>query len=541
MFKLVTRPRIRPRHLLLPIAGALILAAVLYWLVAGAQSELPTGPNACTTLGCGEYAKRLHATVNRSANPCQSFTRFVCSGWNHNNPWSVREDYFRLALSRLNRTLHKVKWPSRGQNEEQRAAAVYQSCDDVFQGKTDQLPAVKTALAEAGISVADITATVTHINLTESRWLETLEKLNVSARSPFLLTTQLRYVQAVFGLWEAFGEDSFHVLVSWWTVQIAALYANRDLILNVYYPYPEFADVYHVAFCVGRAAYFSSHAVFARHSREIVKGGVEDVARKLVLTVRRAFLRRLLRWNSADVDVTSITNWTSLSVAFRSFDYLNGTEIVESGPIPGMTRSFVHNWKHSVLIKRTLDSESLLAAIDYLLTQFFVVNEHDSQLLPYALSYPLFDLDLPAAVNYGGLGADVGNGLAVFLLHGLASANSSIRNSFLECMSQTLLTHGLGTWGTWMGYIYQAVMFGALIDAYKESDFGVYLPLPGFEGYNGLQTLFLSQCYTWCGGSHDGAGEFRCDIYLQHVPEFAEAFNCSKGDPMYPGHQCKLF
>lgn len=84
-------------------------------------------------------------------------------------------------------------------------------------------------------------------------------------------------------------------------------------------------------------------------------------------------------------------------------------------------------------------------------------------------------------------------------------------------------------------------MFGALIDAYKDSDFGVDLPLPGFEGYNGLQTLLMSQCYAWCAGSHHQAADFRCDIYLQHVPEFAEAFNCSKGDPMYPALQCRLF
>ncbi|KAH9373347.1 hypothetical protein HPB48_018400 [Haemaphysalis longicornis] len=111
-----------------------------------------TSPNVCQTYACRNYAGRLLASINKWVNPCHSFTHFVCDGWQKNHKLSVWEMQFgHDVLNRLTQTLLRIPVPATGQNEEQQAAALYRSCREVLLGKSDQLPAVKEALLDAGI------------------------------------------------------------------------------------------------------------------------------------------------------------------------------------------------------------------------------------------------------------------------------------------------------------------------------------------------------------------------------------------------------
>ncbi|XP_077516866.1 uncharacterized protein LOC144127791 [Amblyomma americanum] len=105
----------------------------------------------CRTGRCLEYARRLRNTLNTSLNPCESFTRFVCDGLRRRNRLSVREEAFLGVVRKLSSLLLSVPVPSRGQTSLQRAAAFYRSCDDVLQGRADELRKVKKALLDAGI------------------------------------------------------------------------------------------------------------------------------------------------------------------------------------------------------------------------------------------------------------------------------------------------------------------------------------------------------------------------------------------------------
>ncbi|KAH9366138.1 hypothetical protein HPB48_008139 [Haemaphysalis longicornis] len=602
-------------------------------------------------------ARRLRATVNRSVNPCQSFTRFVCDGWRRDNPHSVWQDQFRLVLKRLDTALHGVQWPRTGQNEEQRAAAVYQSCDDVFKGKRDELPAVKAALAEAGIiwpqisrgadvlytllycslklgwdpllhvnvdaiseknvtlvvspgrsifilrglyyrphrspgigeayfdflrnafrqagntsnsdvvtynatahyhniamprlgrvvkdvpeagPFADILASATHIDIAEVHWTETLQKLNVSqsANPPLLLTNHPTYMRGIVRTWTDLGNDPFHVFVSWCTVQVAALYSNEKLIFN-HYDFNQLAvDFYHASFCVTRAAYFSRDGTFSKFNRDVLKRGSEDAARRLALSVRSAYFRRLSSWDHFDKNITVIANWSSLATVFRSFDYGKAKKTAYKQPFPDMSHSFVSNWKHSVLVKSSQEVQDLLAAIAQKLFYIHTKGFQDFELMPYSLSYPLFDFELPRAVNYGGLGSLVSSAISAGMLFWYRNRNSSLIQPFLDCMRR-------GPFGNVSSgieaYANAALLLGPVVDAYNKSGEFYDMPVEGFEDYSGLQTLFMSHCYILCGGHSDPDGDAACDISLQYVPEFAEAFKCNQGDPMFPSHQCRLF
>ncbi|KAL1416314.1 hypothetical protein MTO96_006342 [Rhipicephalus appendiculatus] len=62
--------------------------------------------NQCTTQSCTSYSSLLLDTINRSVDPCQSFTRFVCDGWKQKPPLSVREIHIANVLGRVGAFRH---------------------------------------------------------------------------------------------------------------------------------------------------------------------------------------------------------------------------------------------------------------------------------------------------------------------------------------------------------------------------------------------------------------------------------------------------
>ncbi|KAL1416749.1 hypothetical protein MTO96_000695 [Rhipicephalus appendiculatus] len=103
--------------------------------------------NLCVTHACRAYSRRLSSSINRSVNPCEHFTHFVCDGWQQRQNLDVWEERFLLFMNRLHTTLNNIHVPAEGQDDEQRAAALYRSCYNVFEGKSDELASIKEALA----------------------------------------------------------------------------------------------------------------------------------------------------------------------------------------------------------------------------------------------------------------------------------------------------------------------------------------------------------------------------------------------------------
>ncbi|KAH6941226.1 hypothetical protein HPB50_015116 [Hyalomma asiaticum] len=105
----------------------------------------------CKTLACEEFSRRLLDSINRSVSPCVSFDHYVCDGWRATHDLSVREDSFQSILGRLYRNVRDMDVPKRGQDDKQRAAAFYRSCECVGKGDCDELPVVLRALKDAGV------------------------------------------------------------------------------------------------------------------------------------------------------------------------------------------------------------------------------------------------------------------------------------------------------------------------------------------------------------------------------------------------------
>ncbi|KAH9374276.1 hypothetical protein HPB48_005596 [Haemaphysalis longicornis] len=131
---------------------SVIAAVVITTLIYFKKYPQPFEGDGCRSPQCNDYATLLTSSINASVSPCESFTRFVCSGWERRNELSVREHFYSQGLERIMRIVRNADEPASSPISLKQAAAVYTSCDDVLSGRTDELPTVKRALLEAGIT-----------------------------------------------------------------------------------------------------------------------------------------------------------------------------------------------------------------------------------------------------------------------------------------------------------------------------------------------------------------------------------------------------
>ncbi|KAK8756626.1 hypothetical protein V5799_000674 [Amblyomma americanum] len=628
----------------------IFLIRMMYWVKFVAVS------NFCTTDACHAYSKNLLESINKSVDPCQSFTQFVCGGWEQKHLSSVRETHIFDILDNLRRTARAMEIPVRGQSEAQRAAKLFLSCDDVLNGRSDQLRAVKRALESAGIvwpeqpSKADALHTLLHSSLvlgwgtlldfvivrsphqdalvikagralllvidhtrgfkteaarvsyftqlwgsfqrdhsghgtvtvsyedtvvieslcmerlaklyfthergsvlsqlekvkdingtrmTVNRWLTNLAILNITfPKGIHLTTTTSEYFGAVLDLWAELGEGRFHLLVSWCTVQVAALYANQELISNFYAHSPKMATTYHGIFCVSRTMYLSAHTLFSSYDADILQSDAGEDAQATILSVREAFRRRLMKWAYSDPNVTVVSNWSSLEAVFRNFAATNYTS--PFGDFSDMTDSLADNWHKVTQLAGGATGTFAMPYLVYRLHYHVVLpDEQDFQLMPYALSFPLFHDELTAAINYGGLGAVVSRALGRLFIDAYETAGPALARRIemvLNCV------YGQAPTDEDTGVDTRAEAFGmsAVVDAYKNVD-PPDQSVSGLEEYTGTQLFFIALCYHKCRGRAKRNLETVCDIPFKYFPEFAAAFRCDPRTSMHPLQRCGLF
>ncbi|KAK8788860.1 hypothetical protein V5799_021365 [Amblyomma americanum] len=377
----------------------------------------------------------------------------------------------------------------------------------------------------------------TFLGLGESRWVEVLRKMNLTVSENLQLrTTGRRFLYAFFNLWDNYGEAGAYSFTAWCTVQVAALFANRELVLNYHGGSIRRAAAYHGAFCVTAAYTFSRYALLGSYHAEVLRGWTRPVAETMTRAVGDAFLKRLSRWRHLKSNIEVVANWSSLSRAFNGFDAVHDLALGPAGF--DMTTSFVMNWRRSTLVPSSLDDMVLVAAINSLeLFALYIVGERRHfQLLAAALSFPLFDLGLTAAVNYGGLGARVAWALGLLFLaaYGSDERSNELISHLKSCVASKSRTEDADA------VTAVAVTAAALLDAFEADTEASRLPIPHVQGFTSTQLFFVALCFTLCEGSDSGGLAGVCDRSLKHVHRFAEAFECARGSPMHPAQRCEL-
>ncbi|KAL3210201.1 hypothetical protein MRX96_037338, partial [Rhipicephalus microplus] len=352
----------------------------------------------------------------------------------------------------------------------------------------------------------------TFLGLGDSRWISVLSKWNVPVARHFkVYTSGHHFVYTFFDLWDNHGETGTYGYTSWCTVQVAALYANRDLILNYYGGSARRAQAYHGAFCVTAAYVFSRYALFGSYSAEIIRGNMLKMAENLTRAVGDSFLRRLTRWRHFKRHIQVVSNWSSLSKAFRSFETVQDTEFAPTGL--DMTDSFVQNWRKSTLVTRSTDDSVLLAATNSL--ELFAVYalgpQKNFQLLPAALSFPLFDTALTTPVVYAGFGASVAWALGLLFL--AAYSSDPMTNATVAQLMNCVAGKSGGTALDVDAVTAVALAADAVLDALEQD----------------------AQ-----GGVSSGSRDDICDLSLRHVRRFALAFDCAAESPMNASQRCEV-
>ncbi|XP_075749157.1 neprilysin-1-like [Rhipicephalus microplus] len=124
---------------------------VSFTILAYAVKRAPRGYSVCSSIACSDYSSILRKSMNLSMNPCRSFTRYVCDGWDA-PVYSVQESVYVAMLSRLSQAVRNVHVPARGQSVVQRASVFYNSCNALLQGDHDELADVKDLLSRVGVT-----------------------------------------------------------------------------------------------------------------------------------------------------------------------------------------------------------------------------------------------------------------------------------------------------------------------------------------------------------------------------------------------------
>ncbi|KAH9368292.1 hypothetical protein HPB48_008042 [Haemaphysalis longicornis] len=326
------------------------------------------------------------------------------------------------------------------------------------------------------------------------------------------LSKHKTYLESFLKLWSDNGTEAAHLFVSWCTVQVAALYVNEKLIVNYYQGSREAAYVHHGIFCLTRAFYFFRQSLFSGYNYQVLHGLNAVAVENFTLSVRTALSRRISRWQHFDENVTIVSNWNSLDVLFRLFRHEGVAGVGSDVPVAG--EYFVDKWRHSSGTYLSPNDADALLFMTKLTFWIQRTVEPDVTLMPYALSFPLFDTALTPAINYGGLGTVVALGIAKLFLD--AYKNAPRTQPHVAELERCMRDSSGSKVEDVAGAVAEAIAASAVFDAYNRSRSDV--EEQGLEGIEltAPQLLFVSMCFAKCPGRGRPLPDSLCDLPLQH-------------------------
>ncbi|KAL3196350.1 hypothetical protein MRX96_001685 [Rhipicephalus microplus] len=406
----------------------------------------------------------------------------------------------------------------------------------------------------------------------ESRWRSALSAYGLTlhkGRHLLVQTKHVDFLRAFMDAWESNGEVDTHLFISWLTIQLAALFARRSLILSFYGSHRG-AQVMHGAFCLARTYLLYGSAAFASYSADTLFATLRRNAEALAMAVRQTLRTSIAQWPHRNDGTPIAVDWNSSDIMFKvlRFSEWNGcclyggsskVRCERQAVVPQITtspdtRTWVTLWfptgaTPSPPVSRRRPHRELpsFKAIEAL--AFHAQLEDDFVLMPYAFSFPLYDVDALRAINYGGLGGQVAQALGELLLKAYRDSNfpaiDSIRR-MTRCMEMKNATTAHAE-----ALALQVLSFNVLYDAYRAAGEARDRRLVGFEKLTPAQLFFVAACYARCpGGAQvsnspalpltDAPYEPDCDDLLQRTAQFANAFECDQQDSTKAGDECEL-
>ncbi|KAK8758557.1 hypothetical protein V5799_003811 [Amblyomma americanum] len=365
----------------------------------------------------------------------------------------------------------------------------------------------------------------------KARWQSALASYGVPNETVIYETEVLPFVTQFFGLWERYGEAMTEILVSWCTVQVAALYANQRLISN-YYGTRDAALFHQGAFCLSKAYLVAGFSVFDPEGSGHTGSYTGDKVANIAFFVRRSFLGRLEGWKHFEPQRAVVADWDSLSVVFSAADGHGAKVVTDNRSYPDMGDSLAENWRDAAVPLRVMRHDAAYVALKS--SQYHVVLKHDIVLLPFATALPQYHPNATEAVNYAGLGKEVALALSqsfldTYILFEPAKTAIETVSSCMGTLHGASLSNNL-----------EVLALGAVFDAYKNITGDEEIRLVGLEQYSASQIFFIASCYAKCAGTF--SREFEdCNGALRHFEAFSHAFGCPRNSHMNSARRCHLF
>ncbi|KAK8762645.1 hypothetical protein V5799_026089 [Amblyomma americanum] len=630
---------------------AIALAATAAVLVVFYVVQSTFKRQVCTTAACESFAKLLGESVNASANPCDSFGRYVCDGWRIGNVVSVQEVIYQTALEAIVKSIAKVAIPETSQNAGEQTAALFRSCytsQDRLDAEESLL--VREYLTQAGVtwpwvpaqpdvletsmflafelgwpavldfklerdsssttvvidparslalvlraelqvsseeawkryfdalvllfSIGDGSSTVTYSDVHDADllmkkrlrdalvrnwtrlemnnlypggevWANALAKRNITG-SLRLMSSSSSFVPEFVELWKEYGEAKMHLYVSWCAVRYVARFLNRQLLFtNVGHRHysTSISSMTCLLFTYGMVG----DAVFVPYSAQVLRSGVRSDVAKLVMAVRKAFTQRFLKDPLFSTDMAMITEWASVRDVFKAFDYRFEHDLrLSFRGYPDLTTSFVRNWRNLSRSRYLNDTEPVHHyAVDTIMKgdlYSILKSSKDFALLPFALTFPMYDADMSIALKYGTLGTLLARASAEIALNHYAAHASTAERVFAaeKCFAKDSRTMSIVPQED---VLLEAVALEAALDAFQEAAEDSRKGQDGLGGYSAIEAFFLSWCFTKCAApaTTRSADVDRCSAPLRHVQRFSDAFSCQPETSLNPVNKCRLF
>ncbi|XP_075541008.1 uncharacterized protein LOC142575486 [Dermacentor variabilis] len=278
-------------------------------------------------------------------------------------------------------------------------------------------------------------------NLTEARWNATLHSVGIGPRVSFRTTHPL-FMTQFLALRNSLGESKIHQFVSWFTVQVAALYTNQRLIAN-YYGTEKTASLWHGAFCFSKAYLLSGTAAFNASFNYMQDSDIRAEALELLWGVRISFLSALQRWpysdNASVNEMLAISELDFAAKTFAVFDERNEGSGSSALATADMTDSLVDNWIAAAVPYKEDVTQSASTSIAQL-SFTTLSSDGDVALMPYAFSFPFFDVRSIPAMNYAGVGSHFADALSQHALERYVTSVHSPLHRFLDCAGVSLET-----------------------------------------------------------------------------------------------------
>lgn len=357
------------------------------------------------------------------------------------------------------------------------------------------------------------------------RMNQSLERfLNSTMRASRIVIYNPAFMETVFDLMSQHGESSMELFLGWNVVQFVSLYANRQLVYNVFGS-KERAVGEHDLACFDLVTRLMSAPTIAAFvdtcfSRNI-RTEVSEIARNVRETV---------------FDTALITHdWRNLDTMWYFFNGSRDANLEsEYSKYPVMGSNVIDNFPATLAAYKKSAmygvSDGVVEAFNT--ASFYVFLENEYSLMPYAINFPLYQEGVPMGIRYGGLGSEIAMATMVSYIRMHGENVPPVVTTFHECV------HKKSTRQANFGATLSSMSVDAIWKAsQKESDFGKRR-LAKLTEYTDKELLFITFCFMRCLRQNE---DEICNMPLRFNRHFSDTFSCKEPSRMMEPQQCQAF